>query len=580
MSTAPRAGAVARDPSSFVLRRVLPLTVGTVVLTGLGRWLATRHGLLPDAGGVVVMTAVAVAICTGYSIWLARALRSSSASRRDAERDALYRLVASNIPDGAVFLFDRDLRYVLAEGTNFTEVALRSEDLEGRTIWEALEPEAAAAIEPSYRAALAGERTSFEMVFRDVDYLVTVAPTYDDKGAIVGGLVHSQQITERKQLEEQLHQSQKLEAVGSLAGGVAHDFNNLLTVISGYTSMLLATTPVESPQHESLAEIALAAERAAGLTQQLLAFSRRQLLRPQLVDVNNVVRGLTPMLRALVEERIELVVETATPVPDVLFDRGRLEQVIVNLVANARDAIEGAGRIVIETGERALDADYVAGHADAQIGPHVMLAVSDNGSGIDPTTFERMFEPFFTTKPVGEGTGLGLSTVHGIVKQSGGNIWVYSETGCGTTLRVYIPVADEAALELDFPDEHQSRAAAETQEGTILVVEDHVAVLALTRRVLEGAGYEVLAATSLDEGTELIGRHSVDLVLTDLVMPGGMGEQIAGTADVRGLEPPIIYMSGYTETMAASDGLLATGAAFLEKPFTPDALLAAVAVML
>jgi PAS domain S-box-containing protein len=554
--------------------------VATVVVTGVLRWLATRHGLIPEAAGVILMTALAVAICTGYSLWLARTLRASTASRRDAERDALYRLVASNIPDGAVFLFDRDLRYVLAEGSNFDEVALQSADLEGRTIWEALEPEAAAAVEPSYRAALAGERSSFEMEFRDNIYLVTVAPTLDDTGDIVGGLVHSQQITERKQLEEQLHQSQKLEAVGSLAGGVAHDFNNLLTVISGHTSMLLSGSPEADPSRESLKEIALAADRAAGLTQQLLAFSRRQLLRPQLLDVNDVVDGVVPMLRVLVEERIEIVTETAGALPNVMFDRGRLEQVIVNLVVNARDSIVDAGRIVIETGERMLDTDYVAAHADARLGPHVMLAVSDTGSGIDAETLERIFEPFFTTKSIGEGTGLGLSTVHGIVKQSGGNIWVYSERGHGTTFRVYIPVATDTAVDAKLPEDLPAHTVRPVRGETVLLVEDHEGVLVLTQRVLVDAGYRVVTATSVDEAAELIAEHAVDVVLTDLVMPGGTGERIAEATDARGTRPPVIYMSGYTEATATRDGLLLSGAAFLEKPFTPKALLSAVAGVL
>ena len=573
MSTASSArGAVSQDPSSFVLRRVLPLIVATTVVGSVLRWFVTDRGLLPDVAGVILMTGVAVAFCAGYSLWLARALRRSAV----LQRDSLYRLVASNIPNGAVFVFDRDLRYVLAEGTNFAEVGLQRQELEGRTIWEALEPEAAAAIEPRYRAALAGESSSFELDFRDNVYLVTVAPTYD-RGKIVGGLVHSQQITERKQLEEQLHQSQKLEAVGALAGGVAHDFNNLLTVISGYTSMMLGRMPEDDPNRVGLGEIALASERASGLTQQLLAFSRRQVLHPHPLDVNEVVGGLEPMLRSLIEERIELVFETTTPLPQVLFDRGRLEQVVVNLVVNARDAIADAGRIVIETGERGLDADYVAGHSGARLGPHVMLAVSDTGAGIDSATFERMFEPFFTTKPVGQGTGLGLATVHGIVTQSGGNIWVYSEPGHGTAFRVYIPVATDAALLAELPDDIPLRELRAPAGETIMLVEDHEAVLALTRRVLDEAGYEVVVAGSVDAATKLLARHSVDLVLTDLVMPGGTGERIAEGRDVRGVRPPILYMSGYTEAAVSRDGRLPSGSAFLEKPFTPDALLSAVA---
>jgi two-component system, cell cycle sensor histidine kinase and response regulator CckA len=573
MSTASHTGAVARDQSSFVLRRVLPLIVAITILVGVLRWIATETGLVSDLVGVILMIALAVGVCAGYSVWLVRVLRRSTVT----QRDALYRLVANNLPNGAVFLFDRDLRYVLAEGSNFQQVSLRSEELEGRTIWEALDPEAAAAVEPSYRAALAGESTSFEMEFRENVYVVAVAPTYDERGEIVGGVVHTQQITERRQLEEQLHQSQKLEAIGALAGGVAHDFNNLLTVISGYTSMMLSRMPAEDANRVGLGEIALAAERASGLTQQLLAFSRRQLLHPQLLDVNDVVDRLEPMLRSLIEERVELVFETSVPLPQVLFDRGRLEQVIVNLVVNARDAIADTGRVVVETGERVLDADYVAGHAGARIGPHVMLAVSDTGVGIDSATFERMFEPFFTTKPVGTGTGLGLSTVHGIITQSGGNIWVYSEPGHGTAFRVYIPVATDSAVVAEAPDVTQPRRLRPPAGETIMLVEDHEAVLALTRRVLDTAGYDVVVASSVDAATELLARHSVDLVLTDLVMPGGTGERIAEGRDVRGVHPPILYMSGYTEAAVSRDGMLAAGSAFLEKPFTPDALLSAVA---
>ena len=364
-----------KDPSSFVLRRVLPLIVATSVAGGALRWAVTDRGIVPQITELALLTAGAVMFCVAYSSWLKRTFVATAAT----QRDALYRLVASNMPNGAVFVFDRDLRYVLAEGTNFDEVGLQSDQLEGRTIWEALEPEAASAVEPSYRAALEGKSSSFEMDFRDNVYLVTVAPTADEKGEIIGGLVHSQQITERKQLEEQLHQSQKLEAVGSLAGGVAHDFNNLLTVISGYTSMMLSRMPADDPNRVGLGEIALASDRAAGLTQQLLAFSRRQVLHPHAVDVNEVVSGLEPMLRSLIEERVELVFQTTPSLPQVLFDRGRLEQVIVNLVVNARDAIADAGRIVVETSRRTLDEDYVAHHAGAQVGPHIMLAVSRHG---------------------------------------------------------------------------------------------------------------------------------------------------------------------------------------------------------
>jgi signal transduction histidine kinase/CheY-like chemotaxis protein len=566
-------GAASRDSSSFILRRALPLMVAITLVTSLLRFFATEAGLVSEGVGVAFMTLFAIVAFALLAFWAARRLQADALVRRDSDRDQLYRRVASNMSDGAVFLFDRDLRYVLAEGRNFEEVALVSSELEGRTIWEALDPETAAAVEPSYRAALAGESSVFELEFRDNTYLVTVAPTVED-GEIIGGLVHSQQITERKRLEEQLHQSQKLEAVGALAGGIAHDFNNLLTVISGYSSLALRTLPSGDPARFGIEQVSIAAKRAASLTHQLLAFSRRQFLQPKALSVSEVVEGIVPMLEMLIEERIELVVDLAPDLPPVMFDAGRLEQVIINLAVNARDAIEDAGTITVETSEVTLDATYASTHADARIGPHVALVISDTGAGIDEKTLARIFEPFFTTKDARLGSGLGLSTVHGIVTQSGGNIWVYSELGRGTTFKIYLPVALD---EVSNAAANAPGAPTAFEGGTILVVEDHDAVRALTVRVLRDAGYRILEAASVDGAIELLYRTAVDVVLSDLVMPGGTGERLAGHEDERGLTPSLVYMSGYTDATISRDDLLAAGAAFLEKPFTPGRLLAVIA---
>jgi CheY-like chemotaxis protein len=291
--------------------------------------------------------------------------------------------------------------------------------------------------------------------------------------------------------------------------------------------------------------------------------------------VSEVVEGIVPMLEMLIEERVELVVDLAPDLPAVMFDAGRLEQVIVNLAVNARDAIADAGTITIETSEVTLDAAYASIHADARIGPHVALIISDTGSGMDEATRARIFEPFFTTKEAGRGSGLGLSTVHGIVTQSGGNIWVYSELGRGTTFKIYLPAALDAAALKTRAGEPAAPAAFEG--GTILVVEDHDAVRALTIRVLREAGYRTAEASSVDDAIELLDRMAVDVVLTDLVMPGGTGERLAGHEDERGLTPSLVYMSGYTESTISRDDLLAAGALFLEKPFTPGRLLAVVA---
>ncbi|MEP6812523.1 MAG: ATP-binding protein [Actinomycetota bacterium] len=549
-------------PSSFILRRALPIMVTITLVTGALRYLATEAGLVSEIVGVAMMALFAIVAFGGLAAWSARELRGAE-SRRASDEDALYRRFANIMPDGAVFLFDWDLRYVLADGRNFEAAQVKPSDLEGRTIWEALGPEAAAVVEPSYRAALAGTSSVFEMDFADHSLLVSVAPNYGPGGEIVGGVVYSQRVTDLKRLEEQLHQSQKLEAVGALAGGIAHDFNNLLTVVSGYASLSLSTLPATDPARYGIEQVLVSAKRAATLTHQLLAFSRRQFLVPRPVSVSDAVEEILPMLEMLIEERITLVVDLAPDLPLVMFDPGRLEQVLVNLAVNARDAIADAGTITIETSEIMLDE------------PHVALRISDTGAGMDEQTRARIFEPFFTTKAETQGSGLGLSTVHGIVAQSKGFITVRSELGRGTTFTINLPVAIDAK-----PREtiwSLPVATASFLGGTVLVVEDQEAVRALTARVLREAGYDVVEAASVEGALEVLNETPVDVILTDLVMPGGTGERLAKYADELGTSPTLVLMSGYAKAAISSDDLDAAGAGFLEKPFTPGDLLAVVA---
>src|SRR3989441_3650595 len=334
------------------------------------------------------------------------------------------------------------------------------------------------------------------------------------------------EITERKRLEEQLLQSQKMEAVGQLAGGVAHDFNNILTAIVGYTDLLAADLDGNVRQLEDLEEIRKAARRAAALTRQLLAFSRKQVLEPRIIDVNGVALNLDKMLRSLISENIELKTELATDLAAARADPNQLEQVIMNLAINARDAMPEGGTLTIETGNATLDQSYAAQHVSVIPGDYVMLAVSHTGCGMDQNTQARIFEPFFTTKPPGRGTGLGLSTVYGIVKQSGGNIWLYSEVGKGTTFKVYLPAIGAA------PEQAGKPAVAETGRpggGTILIVEDDDQLRRLAHRALAAQGYLVLEADRGATALDLATRHkgAIDLLLTDVVMPDINGRKLA-----------------------------------------------------
>ncbi|HEY1178936.1 MAG TPA: ATP-binding protein, partial [Phytomonospora sp.] len=381
-------------------------------------------------------------------------------------------------------------------------------------------------------------------------------------------------ITERKQLEEQFRQAQKMEAVGQLAGGVAHDFNNLLAVMTSYTGMLLADLPADDPARADLEEIRRAAERAAGLTRQLLAFSRQQVLQPRILDVNAVVRDLEKMLARVLREDVRLETALTPTLGRVHADPGQLEQVIVNLAVNARDAMPAGGMLTIETADVELDEAYCRARADVTPGPYVMLAVSDTGVGMDAATQARIFEPFFTTKDVGKGTGLGLSTVYGIVKQSGGHVAVYSEPGLGTTFKVYLPRASTSPAGRPRSGSHP---ALHHGSGTVLLVEDDAQVRAAARRILARAGYTVLEAASGPEALRLCAERPqsagpIDLLLTDMVMPEMGGRELA--ARVRVLHPAAAtaFMSGYTADAVLRHGVVDPGSVFIQKPFTPETL--------
>ena len=403
--------------------------------------------------------------------------------------------------------------------------------------------------------------------------LLTTSPVLDERGTVLGFVTVSIDLTERRNLEEQFRQSQKMDAVGRLAGGIAHDFNNLLTVIRLNTEIIMDGFDPTDPRSEDVKQIRSAAERASALTRQLLAFSRKQILQPRVLDMNSVVGNVEPMLRRLIGEDISIST-TAEARGYIVADPGQLEQVLMNLVVNARDAMPQGGRITIETRSVELDEHYTSEHAPVVAGRYVMLAVTDNGIGMSRDTREHAFDPFFTTKEAGKGTGLGLATVYGIVKQSGGYVWIYSEPSLGTTLKLYFPEVSSSGA---FATSEPRAASTETKAGheTILLVEDEEAVRSLTSRILKKQGYRVMAAQHGREAMEMAAREEgrIDLVLTDVVMPGMNGRGLVER--LTGIRPRIksLYMSGYTDDDIIRRGFIEPSKSFLQKPFTSEALL-------
>ena len=384
-------------------------------------------------------------------------------------------------------------------------------------------------------------------------------------------LAIARDVTERNRLERQLQQAQKMEAIGQLAGGIAHDFNNLLTAILGYSDLLLNALPRDDGRRQDVEEIQKAGQSAGSLTRQLLAFSRKQILQLVVLDLNALVSHMDHMVRRLIGEDITVTTLLDPELGRVRADAGQIEQIILNLSVNARDAMPEGGILTIETANVELDEHYAQTHPGANPGQHVMLAVSDTGHGMDEQTQSHLFEPFFTTKESGKGTGLGLATVYGIVKQSNGSIWVYTEAGHGTTFKIYFPRVEGIA---ELPAIARSSVSAPTGTETVLLVEDHDGLRALARRILERCGYIVLEAPNGDAALQICERHqgAIDLLLTDVVMPGMNGRALADRLSA--LRPGLkrLYTSGYTDNAIVHHGVLTAGTAFLQKPYTPEVL--------
>jgi len=500
------------------------------------------------------------------------------------ESEARYRLLADNTVD-CIWIMDMDLEFTYINPAIEAMTGHTVEEWVGSRLQDHADEENFKKMADAAKEAIQrlphNRPITLEAVMQGKDgspipVEITGKLILDEEGRPAALQGVTRDISERKELEEQVQQSTKMEAIGRLAGGVAHDFNNALTPILAVSGMMLEEMDQDHPSYEDIREIEEAGQRCAALTRQLLAFGRRQALDMRVMNLNDTVANMEKLLSRVIGEDIELIKFMEDGLGNVKADEGQIEQIIVNLAVNARDAMPNGGKLTIETDKVFLDEEYAKTHVAVTPGEYVMLAVSDTGQGMDEETIKHIFEPFYTTKKKGTGTGLGLATVYGIVKQSGGNIWVYSEPGKGTTFKMYLPRVDgEASVDRPFTDVSTERL---TGSETILLVEDEEEVRRVAQRILTSKGYKVLEAASGEEAVELCENYEgdIDILVTDVVMPGMSGRELADKliATCRGIK--IVYMSGYTDNAIVHHGVLEKDTNFLQKPFTSETLAAIV----
>jgi PAS domain S-box-containing protein len=557
---------------AILITLLLTVAVASFVLPMLHmRWPASNSAPISDTVLGLVGLVLLFDIYTVYQHFQIQAVR-----KQLVEREELFRLITENAAD-MIAVVDVNGQRLYNSPSYEKILGYSAQDLEGTQAFEQVHLEdrdkvLKAAAEA--RVTRVGQTVEYRMRHKNGDWRILesrASTIVNDQGTVERLVIVNRDVTDRKQLEEQFRQVQKMEAVGRLSGGVAHDFNNLLGVIIGYGEMLQEDVTATGSLRNSVDEILKAGHRAASLTRQLLAFSRQQVLDPTVLDLNAVVRDMEKMLRRLIGEDVELRTDLDPALARIKADQSQVEQVLLNLAVNARDAMPSGGKLTLATSNFHMDANFVRRYPyPVLVGDYVLFTVSDNGIGMDAATRARIFEPFFTTKEKGKGTGLGLAMVYGIVKQSGGYIDVSSEPGAGASFRIYLPKVDQA---IAVPEKTGMSASLRGTE-TVLLVEDETALRVLAVHLLESCGYTVLEASNGEQAVELSRKQDreIHLLLTDVVMPGMSGRMLADELVKQRPQLRVVYTSGYTGQTVGAHGVLAEGSHFLPKPFTREAL--------